>query len=97
MEDNVPDLVKQERANAVMELQESISLEINESRVGQEMKVLIDRVEGGSFVGRTDFDSPEVDNEVLISAKEHYLRVGDFAQVKITGASEFDLTATPVK
>ena len=97
MEDNVPDLVKQERANAVMELQESISLEINESRVGQEMKVLIDRVEGGSFVGRTEFDSPEVDNEVLISAKEHYLRVGDFAQVKITGASEFDLTATPVK
>ena len=95
-EDNVPELLKQERANAVMELQEGISLEINQSRVGQQLKVLIDRVEGGNFVGRTEYDSPEVDNEVLINAKEHYLRVGDFANVNIIGASEFDLTAVPV-
>lgn len=97
MQDDVPESVKQERANAVMELQESISLEINQSRVGQTMKVLIDRIEGGNFVGRTEYDSPEVDNEVLISTKEHYLRVGEFAQVKITSASEFDLTGLPVK
>jgi ribosomal protein S12 methylthiotransferase len=97
MADNVPEEVKQERANAVMELQESISLAINQARVGQNLKVLIDRVEGGNFVGRTEFDSPEVDNEVLISAEEHYLRVGDFAQITITGASEFDLTGIPAK
>jgi ribosomal protein S12 methylthiotransferase len=96
LEDNVPEVLKQERANAVMELQEGISLEINQSRVGQQLKVLIDRVEGGNFVGRTEYDSPEVDNEVLINAKEHYLRVGDFANVNIIGATEFDLTAVPV-
>lgn len=97
MEDNVSDALKQERADAIMELQEGISLEINQERIGQELKVLIDRVEGGNFIGRTEYDSPEVDNEVLISAKEHYLRVGDFARVKITDATEFDLTAIPVK
>ena len=97
MPDDVPESVKQERANTVMELQESISFDINQSRIGQTMKVLIDRIEGGNFVGRTEYDSPEVDNEVLISAKDHYLRIGDFAQIKITGASEFDLTGMPVK
>ena len=95
MPDDVSESVKQERANTVMELQESISFDINQSRIGQTMKVLIDRIEGGNFVGRTEYDSPEVDNEVLISAKEHYLRIGDFAQIKITGASEFDLTGMP--
>ena len=96
MTDDVPEEVKQERADAVMELQQGISLEINRTRVGQTLKVIIDRKEGQHYVGRTEFDSPEVDNEVLIPAADQYLRVGDFADVKITGASEFDLTGVPV-
>ncbi len=95
-EDDVPDEVKQERVNAVMELQEQISLELNQQKIGKVFKVLIDRVEGGQFIGRTEFDSPEVDNEVLIDAKEHFLRVGDFANIKITDATEFDLSGEPV-
>lgn len=94
-EDDVPDEVKQERANAIMDLQEGISREINESKVGNTYKVLIDRKESGNFVGRTEHDSPEVDNEVLIDASKHYLRVGDFVEVKITDAAEFDLYGEP--
>lgn len=96
MTDDVPEDVKNERMEALMELQEGISLEINESKVGHTYKVLIDRKDGDYFVGRTEFDSPEVDNEVLISAKDHYLRVGDFAQIKITSAEPFDLYGEPV-
>lgn len=95
-EDDVPEEVKQERVNTVMELQEQISLELNEQKIGKVFKVLIDRVESGQFIGRTEFDSPEVDNEVIIDAKEHFLRVGDFAQIKITDATEFDLTGVPI-
>lgn len=95
-EDDVPEEVKQERLNTVMELQEQISLELNQQKIGKVFKVLIDRVEGGQFIGRTEFDSPEVDNEVLISAKDHYLRVGDFAQIKIIEATEFDLSGVPI-
>jgi len=80
-----------------MELQEQISLELNQEKIGKVFKVLIDRVEGGQFIGRTEFDSPEVDNEVLIDSKENYLRVGDFATIKITDATEFDLTGEPIK
>lgn len=94
--DDVPPEVKQERANAVMDLQQGISLEINQQRIGNVLKVLVDRKEGGNFVGRTEFDSPEVDNEVIIHAENDYLRIGDFVQVRITGASEFDLTAEPL-
>lgn len=92
MADNVPAEIKQQRSDAVMELQEGISLEINQQRIGQTMKVIVDRKEGGSYFGRTEFDSPEVDNEVIIDANENYLRIGDFVNVKITDASEFDLT-----
>lgn len=92
MADDVPDEVKQERADAVMELQQGISLELNQQKIGQTLKVLIDRKEGGNFVGRTEFDSPEVDNDVIIESKENYLRIGDFAQVKIHSATEFDIT-----
>ncbi len=95
-EDDVPEEVKQERVNTVMELQEQISLELNQQKIGKVFKVLIDRVESGQFVGRTEFDSPEVDNEVLINAKDHYVRIGDFAQIKITAATEFDLSGVPV-
>lgn len=93
LEDDVPEEVKQERANAIMALQEGISLEKNESRVGQKLRVLIDRKESGFYVGRTEFDSPEVDNEVVIPAGEDYLRLGDFVNVEITGCTAFDLEA----
>jgi ribosomal protein S12 methylthiotransferase len=96
LNDDVPEDVKQDRAQTVMEVQENISAEINEEKVGQTFKVLIDRLEGGKFIGRTEFDSPEVDNEVIISAEKHYLRIGDFANIKITEASAFDLIGEPV-
>ena len=89
--DNVPDEVKQERADAIMELQQGISLELNEARVGKTYKVLFDRKESGYYVGRTQYDSPEVDNEVLVPAANAYVRLGDFAQVRITESTDFDL------
>ncbi|MBC5774384.1 30S ribosomal protein S12 methylthiotransferase RimO [Pontibacter sp. KCTC 32443] len=91
LEDNVPDEVKQERADAIMELQQGISVELNEEKVGKTYKVLFDRKESGYFVGRTQYDSPEVDNEVLVPADSNYVRLGDFANVKITDSSDFDL------
>lgn len=97
MADEIPAEIKQERADAVMELQQGISLEINQQRVGKILKVLIDRKEGSNYVGRTEYDSPEVDNEVIIHARVDYFRTGDFVEARITGASEFDLTAEPVK
>lgn len=95
-DDDVPEETKQERANAVMELQEEISMDINEKKVGKTFKVLIDRLESGSFIGRTEHDSPEVDNEVIITADDSYLRIGDFADIKITEATAFDLYGEPV-
>lgn len=91
IEDNVPEEVKQERAEAVMSLQQEISLELNQQKIGKTFKVLFDRKEGEYFIGRTEFDSPEVDNEVLVSAKSEYVRVGDFVNVKITSAEDYDL------
>ena len=95
MDDNVPEEVKQERADAVMEMQEGISHELNQKKVGKTFKVLVDRKEGGYFIGRTEHDSPEVDNEVLISAEQHYLRVGDFVDIRIESATAFDLHGVP--
>jgi ribosomal protein S12 methylthiotransferase len=89
--DSIPQEVKEERAAMVMDMQQGISNQINKSKVGKNFKVLFDRKENGFFVGRTEFDSPEVDNEVLVSAKDNYARIGDFAQVKITEAEDFDL------
>ncbi|RDV13887.1 30S ribosomal protein S12 methylthiotransferase RimO [Pontibacter diazotrophicus] len=91
LEDNVPEEVKQDRADAIMELQQGISVELNEEKIGKTYKVLFDRKESGYFVGRTQYDSPEVDNEVLVPADSNYVRLGDFAHVKITDASDFDL------
>ena len=96
LEDNVPDEIKQERAEAVMELQESISEEINQEKIGKTLKVLIDRMESGKYIGRTEHDSPEVDNEVIIDANEAYVRIGDFVNVKIEDATAFDLYGKPV-
>jgi ribosomal protein S12 methylthiotransferase len=90
MPDDIPAEIKQERADAIMELQQGISYELNQHKIGQTVKVLFDRKEGGHFIGRTEFDSPEVDNEVLVPASQ-YVRLGDFAHVKITNAEEFDL------
>ncbi|MDC1517353.1 30S ribosomal protein S12 methylthiotransferase RimO [Cyclobacteriaceae bacterium] len=97
MKDDVPEEVKQQRLEAIMELQEGISEEINAEKVGKKYRVLIDRLEGGQYVGRTEHDSPEVDNEVLINSDDCYLRVGDFCEVEITSASAFDLFAKPIK
>ena len=90
-EDHIPAAVKQERVDAIMALQETISLELNQKKIGQTFKVLFDRKEGGYFVGRTEFDSPEVDNEVLVAAADSSVRPGAFARVTITDATEFDL------
>lgn len=95
--DNVPAEVKQQRVDDVMELQQGISLELNQQKIGKTFKVLIDRKEGGAFIGRTEHDSPEVDNEVIINSPDTYLRVGDFVDVKINSATEFDLTGEAAK
>jgi ribosomal protein S12 methylthiotransferase len=91
LEDDVPQDLKADRANRIMEIQQSISLDHNLNRVGQTLRVLFDRKEGEYFVGRTEFDSPEVDNEVLVTAAEQFVRIGDFAMVEITDAEEYDL------
>ncbi|WP_299888432.1 30S ribosomal protein S12 methylthiotransferase RimO [uncultured Lacinutrix sp.] len=91
LEDDVPQEVKQERANEIMEIQSQISWELNQEKIGQEFKVVIDRKEGDYFVGRTEYDSPDVDNEVLIDAKTVYLKTGEFTTVKIIEAADFDL------
>lgn len=91
LEDDVPQEVKEDRAAQIMEVQQQISAEKNAAMVGQTFRVLFDRKEGDWFIGRTEFDSPDVDNEVLVDAREHYVRIGDFAQVRITEALDFDL------
>lgn len=91
LEDNVPDEVKQDRANQIMEIQSQISWELNQEKIGKTFRCVIDRKEGEYFVGRTEFDSPDVDNEVLIDATKFYLKTGDFATIKITDAADFDL------
>lgn len=95
--DDVPQEVKEQRVEDIMEIQQGISFDLNQQKVGQTYKVLIDKKEGEYFVGRTEFDSPEVDNEVLIEAKDHYATPGSFVNVKINRAEDFDLYGTIVK
>jgi ribosomal protein S12 methylthiotransferase len=97
LEDDVPAEVKQARAEEIMELQSQISWDLNQEKVGQVFKCIIDRKEGGHFVGRTEFDSPDVDNEVLIDATKHYVKTGEFVMIKIIEATEFDLYGEPEK
>ena len=97
LEDDVPEEIKEQRAAEIMEIQGQISWELNQRYVGRVYRCLVDRVEDGFFVARTEFDSPEVDNEVLVDAKKHYLRVGDFVDLKIVEAADFDLYAEPVE
>lgn len=91
LEDDVPADIKMQRANEIMEIQSQISWELNQQKIDKAFRVLIDRKEGNYYVGRTEFDSPDVDNEVLIPAEDGYLRTGDFFNVKITAAEDFDL------
>jgi ribosomal protein S12 methylthiotransferase len=95
--DDVPEEVKQERADAIMEIQQGISFDKNQEKIGNTYKVLIDKKDGDYFVGRTEFDSPEVDNEVLIDATLNYAAVGRFVDVKVTKAEDFDLYGYIVK
>ncbi|MFV9482650.1 30S ribosomal protein S12 methylthiotransferase RimO [Christiangramia sp. ASW11-125] len=94
--DDVPQEVKQERANEIMEIQSQISWELNQQKIGKIFNVIIDRKEGNYFIGRTEADSPDVDNEVLIDATTVYLKTGDFYEVEITDAADFDLYAKPI-
>jgi len=96
LEDDVPEEVKQQRSNALMEIQSQISWEHNQSCVGKTFRCLIDRKEGVHFVGRTFMDSPDVDNEVLIDATKYYLKQGGFAEIKITEATDYDLIGVPI-
>ena len=92
LDDDVPEEVKKERADVIMELQAGISYELNQEKIGKNFKILIDRIEGDFFIGRSEYDSPDVDNEVLIKKDEStYLRIGDFVEVVITSADHFDL------
>ena len=97
LEDNVPQQVKQERANEIMKIQSEISWEQNQKKLGKIYRCVIDRKQGEHFVGRTEIDSPDVDNEVLIDAKKYYLKLGDFNDVEITDATDFDLYGIPIK
>tara|TARA_Y100000589_G_scaffold57107_1_gene47392 strand:+ start:1054 stop:2367 length:1314 start_codon:yes stop_codon:yes gene_type:complete len=91
LKDDVSDQIKRQRLNEIMDLQSSISYKLNEKKVGKVYKVLFDRKEGEYFIGRTEFDSPDVDNEVLVKAKNNYVRIGDFANVLIKKSDHFDL------
>lgn len=91
MKDDISEEIKQARMDEIMKVQEQISLELNESKIGNTYKTLIDRVEAEYYVGRTEFDSPEVDNEVLIKVSENQCEIGKFYDVKIESASAFDL------
>ena len=97
LEDDVPEEVKLARANEIMEIQSQISWELNQEKIGKTFRCLIDRKEGNYFVGRTEYDSPDVDNEVLIDAKKHYVKIGDFVEVKIIDATDYDLYGEPVR
>ena len=96
LKDDVPEELKQKRLNEIMEIQSKIALNNNERLVGKVFKCLIDRKEGTNFIGRTFMDSPDVDNEVLIDAKKFYVKLGEFVNIKIIGADNFDLAGIPV-
>ncbi|MBD1421040.1 30S ribosomal protein S12 methylthiotransferase RimO [Sphingobacterium chuzhouense] len=95
--DDVPQEEKESRVEQIMEAQQGISYEINQDKIGQTFKVLVDRVDGDYFIGRTEYDSPEVDNEVVLDARTDYARIGDFVQVKVERAEDFDLYGKVIK
>ncbi|WP_240904833.1 30S ribosomal protein S12 methylthiotransferase RimO [Sphingobacterium sp. SGR-19] len=95
--DDVPQEEKESRVEQIMEVQQGISYEVNQGKIGQTFKVLVDRVDGDYFIGRTEYDSPEVDNEVVLDARTDYARIGDFVQVKVERAEDFDLYGKVIK
>ncbi|MBL6646835.1 MAG: 30S ribosomal protein S12 methylthiotransferase RimO [Flavobacteriaceae bacterium] len=96
LDDDVPAEIKQQRANEIMEIQSQISWEKNQEKIGSTLRCLIDRKEGDYFIGRSEFDSPDVDNEIHIDAQKYYVKIGDFVDVKISSAGDFDLEAVPI-
>jgi len=96
LEDDVPEAIKIARVNEIMDIQSQISWELNQEKIGKTFKCVIDRKEGDYFIGRTEFDSPDVDNEVLIEAAKYYLKTGEYVDIKIHDAADFDLFGTPV-
>jgi len=96
LEDDVPEEVKEQRVAEIMEIQSQISFELNQEKVGNTYKCIFDRKEGNYFFGRTEFDSPDVDNDVIVDATKHYLQVGKFVDIKIISAGDFDLNGEPV-
>ncbi len=98
LKDDVSEKIKRKRADAVMAIQQEISMQLNKEKIGKNYKTLFDRKEGDYFIGRTEFDSPDVDNEVLVKANnDTYIRIGDFENVRITDASDFDLYGELIK
>ncbi len=96
LEDDVPEEIKQTRVAEIMELQAGISFDLNQQKVGKTFKCIFDKLEGDYFIGRTQYDSPDVDNEILVNAKDHYINIGKFINIKITEATDFDLIGKPV-
>ncbi|MDA9311453.1 30S ribosomal protein S12 methylthiotransferase RimO [Polaribacter sp.] len=97
LEDDVPAEIKFQRVNEIMEVQSQISWELNQQKVGKTFRCLFDRKDGEYFYGRTESDSPDVDNDVLVDAKEHYVKIGEFIDIKMHEAGDYDLYGTPVK
>ena len=97
LEDDVPQEVKFKRVNEIMEIQSQISWELNQEKIGKTFKCLFDRKDGEYFYGRTEFDSPDVDNDVIVDAREHYIKIGEFVDIKIYEAGDYDLHGVPVK
>ena len=97
LEDDVPEDVKFSRVNEIMELQSQISWELNQTKIGKTFKCLFDRKDGEFYYGRTEHDSPDVDNDVLVDAKEHYIKIGEFINIKVHEAGDYDLYGVPVR
>jgi len=97
LQDDVPEDVKEQRVSDLMEIQGQISFDLNQEKVGKTYKCIFDRKEGDYFIGRTEFDSPDVDNNVIVDATAHYLQVGQFIDIKITEATDFDLYGVPAE
>ena len=97
LQDDVPEEVKEQRVSELMEIQGQISFDLNQEKVGKTFKCIFDRKEGDYFIGRTEFDSPDVDNNVIVDATKHYLQVGQFIDIKITEATDFDLYGSPAE
>ena len=94
--DNVSEEIKQKRINEIMKIQSRISRDKNQNLIGKVLKCVIDRKEGEFYIGRTEYDSPDVDNEVLVDAKKNYMKIGDFSNLKITSANDYDLVGEPL-